>query len=276
MNDREDLAAWQIRKNAQVRGNRELFAAHRRRVTELLRDGPRHGRCCILGAGNCLDLDLPQLLAVFDELHLVDIDGDAMRCGVEEQGCGNESRISLHGGIDLSNLATLFDGERSDADLDVAIARAERVPAAPLPGPFDVVASVCLLSQLLEISTELPGASHSRYLQTVQAIRRGHLRLIGDLLAPAGTGLLITDLVSSDTCPTLESVPPEQLPWLCRQLVEAGNFFTGLNPAVLHSMVTSDPEFSGMLGGVQMIEPWLWDLGPRRYAVYAIRFRRSG
>ncbi len=270
------LAKRQLLKNVQVRDAWDRFAPHRRQVTQLLMPGSTAPgqRCCLFGAGNCNDLDLDKLSLAFEQLHLVDIDGAAMREGVSRQEHANDPNIVLHAGVDLSGLSPIIDGDRLDADLDAAVRQAAEVQNPGLTDTFEVAASICLLTQLLEVAAEYLGSSHDRYLEFVQAIRLGHLRLLIQRVTPGGMGVLITDLVSSDSDPELQHVSAEQLADRVRSLIEQRNFFTGVNPAVLHALLTTDPELSAAISEVEMISPWCWDLGPRVYAVYAIRFRK--
>ena len=69
------LIRQQLDLNQSTRTYWESFGFHRGRITELLA-GPSNGRgrLCILGAGNCNDLDLTKLLEVFEQVVFVDLD----------------------------------------------------------------------------------------------------------------------------------------------------------------------------------------------------------
>ena len=64
-----------------------MYAAHRAQVTRLLLEagGDSPERLCLLGAGNLNDLDLTALLGRYREVVLVDLDGDAIRRGLNRQ-----------------------------------------------------------------------------------------------------------------------------------------------------------------------------------------------
>src|SRR5262245_40861383 len=98
------LTAQQIGDNAASRGHWDCYADHRARVTALLRPDPaaRPGRLCVLGAGNCNDLDLAALAALYREVHLVDLDPDALAFGVQRQGVAGRSGVFCHGNIDVT------------------------------------------------------------------------------------------------------------------------------------------------------------------------------
>jgi len=86
--------------------------------------------------------------------------------------------------------------------------------------------------------------------------------------------VLVTDLVSSDTCAELRTVPDVELPPLLNQLIEARNFYHGVNPAVLYSLLATDPLLSPQVTDLAASQPWRWDMGARVYAVCAFRFRK--
>jgi hypothetical protein len=271
----------QVRNNAASRDRWDLYRPHRDRVTDLLRPDRAAGpsRLCVLGAGNCNDLDLPGLLAAHAEVHLVDLDGDALAAGVARQGLQGHPAVRRHGGIDLTGMLDTVAGWSPgsairDADLAACVEAPARQVLPALPGPFDRVVSTCLLSQLINAVVRTAGEQHPRFLPALQAVRTGHLRLLAGLVAPGGTGVLVTDVVSSDSFAALPSIPEDQLPAALAGLVRAGNFFHGINPAVLDAFFRTDPVVAPQVAGVRWSRPWLWDFGPRVYLTCAVTFHR--
>lgn len=280
----------QRRRNRMARGCWELYAPHRQRVTELLLgrrftdaaaqgDGLSASHLGILGAGNCNDLDLPQLLTGFREVHLVDLDGEALSAGVAAQHLTADARLRLHPGVDVTGLSNRLSDWTCGrppraADVDAVLAAAAGEADLPLGGPFDAVASVCLLSQLLEAVKLALGETHSGYLPLVQAVRGQHLRQAIQLCRPGGRLVIVTDFVSSDTCRDLATVTEAQLPALAEQLVLAQNFFTGLNPFLLRQLFASDPWLAPRVAQPQLSKPWRWHFPARIYAVCAITATR--
>jgi hypothetical protein len=233
------------------------------------------GRLCALGAGNCNDIDLAELLTHFHEIHLVDLDGDAPTRGVERQGMRGDPRIVVHPQIDVTGELDRLAALRPDSPIgEEDLARFRNSPAAlvaSLGGPFDVVASLCLLSQLVESIVASLGEEHSQFLDLIKAVREAHLRLLAGLAAPRGTAFLVTDIVSSDSCAGLAETPSAELPRLLVALIEQGNFFHGVNPAVLDWLLRHD--LAKEIESVEPIPPWLWDANLRMYAVCAFRLR---
>ncbi|MDB5389789.1 MAG: hypothetical protein JWM11_5435, partial [Planctomycetaceae bacterium] len=82
------ISEEQFRRNQESRTGWELYAGHREHVTFLLtqNNSPLNGRLCVFGAGNCNDLDLHRLRNHFREIHLVDLDADALLAGCQAQG----------------------------------------------------------------------------------------------------------------------------------------------------------------------------------------------
>lgn len=274
------LTELQVQNNAASRDGWDRFRPHRERVSGLLGGAPGGpSRLCVLGAGNCNDLDLNALLAVHRDVYLVDLDAEALAHGVARQGLKGHPALRLHGGIDLTGALDELDKWAPDAPVsDEALAACAERPLRAirplLPGSFDVVASDCLVSQLMNSVVRTAGEKHPRFLAALQAVRAGHLRLLADLVAPGGRAALISDVVSSDTYPALASVPEVLLPALLNQLLQERNFFHGVNPAAVASFLRTDPTVSAQVNHLEWVRPWLWDFGPRVYLVYACTVRK--
>jgi hypothetical protein len=275
------IADKQKRQNEQSRDRWDLFAPHRRRVTQLLTAGaPPAGRLCVLGAGNSNDLDLPVLLQAYAQVHLVDWDATALQSGLVRQGCRLTDRIQLHGHVDLTfildRLTLANPGQPpSDAELDICLRTLAAHPPLDIPGSFDTVASVCLLTQLIQCIGLSLGEQHPRFVDTIMRLRAQHLGLLLELLRPGGTAVLVLDFVSSKTCPELSQVPESCLFDKAVELIGRRNFFTGVNPFIIRHLFESDPALAPAVDSVQMTAPWLWDLGPRVYLVCALLVRRK-
>lgn len=247
-------------RNRQTRAHWDQFDAHRTRVTQLLIDAANSASVatgsdgqslrnthtpatlCVLGAGNCNDLNLPRLSEVFEQVILIDIDGEAMQSGLDRQGRPEHIKT------------VRADVTQDDISLQ----------------QFDVVASTCLLTQLfVDIDPSQPN-SETAFAQ----VRLQHIQKLLQLTKPLGTGILVTDVVSSDTVPDLAKLSTEQLQARLPQLIQQRNFFTGTNPAVIHHLLTADPTIAPQCEKVQPIAPWLWNPGPRTYACYGMQFVR--
>lgn len=268
----------QAHRNLRSRHAWEQYRAHRERVTELLvppATPARPARLCVLGAGNCNDIDLGRLADCYQQMHLVDLDEEALEFAVERQPPDVRRRLVTHGGVDVTGALTALDGPPPLGEVNIdGLARSlSRQIALDLPAPFQAVASVGLLSQLIDTLASVVGRSHPRLLEAIAALRGAHLRLLADLLAPGGRAVLVTELVSSDTFPELPQVAEAALPSVLGQLVAKKNFFTGANPAVLKGLLESEP-LNTVADAVEFTLPWRWEFVDRMYAVYGATFVR--
>lgn len=257
--------------NRQSRAAFDLYAPHRARVMSLLLSAPERRSLCVLGAGNCNDLDLSRLLAEFESVTLVDLDPEALLAGAELQQAAGHPRLKLAGDVDLSGVNRLLDDPPEQLQPDWLQSLSEQAAAASfpaLPAECSVVVSVGLLSQLIHsvLSTGLPVAS---LLPVIQAVRRRHLQLLLELAVPGGRGCLVTEVVSSDSTPGLDQVREEQLPAFLAQQLATGNFFTGLHPGLLLQQLRDDSRLNALIEEIRPASPWLWPFISRTYAVTA-------
>jgi hypothetical protein len=277
------LLARQLEANRSTEGNWHLFAGHRKRVTRLILHALSHhpsGRACVLGAGNCNDLTLDKVARHATEIHLVDVDGAALERGRaranvrKARGHGSVATLFSHADVDLTGLSSYLL-ERRLGSTGSIVQRALECPQLDIGQPFDVVISAGLLTQLISLPVDALGEGHPDLTPVILAVRTGHLRLMSKLLEPGGHGVLVTDVVSSDTAPGLTEAPHETLPQLLREAIRTGNFFTGTNPASLVSALCTDPWLGMSIKDVQLSRPWRWCVAPSRaYLTVALTFRR--
>lgn len=277
------LLALQEVRNAQTRNAWEFFAEHRRKVMDLLRPDTTSPQAtlCLLGAGNCNDVDLTSLAREYARIDLVDWDALALEAGVVRQMGGPMERIVLHGGVDLTSIAGILSDWRAAPPIedrsfsDVC----GRAASASLPAdiqPVDTVASLGSLSQLVESCAAALQPDDPRLLGLIKAVRLGHLRQLARALRAGGKGVLVTDLVSSETAPELMGTNHTELPALLRRLLAERNFFTGLHPQAILNDFCFDPALSRLTTDRRLTAPWLWQMGPRVFAAFALVFRSPG
>lgn len=191
-------------------------------------------RAVVLGAGACTDLPLERLARSCDSVLLVDVDVAGMLRARDELAQSLRTRVNLvaadlTGGVSQALAADLalqpwgdlarLGGASGRAPLDAAAACLDRcpVPDPPLftelaPGGYDLVISSLVLTQLFSLplldvidtlSIYAPDSvdlrdTYPRYREAAQRFRRrialAHRSLIGELLAPEGAGLLLTDV----------------------------------------------------------------------------------
>jgi hypothetical protein len=295
----DGLLPAQSAMNRSTRGQWQMYGSHRQQIERLIVPPGPDGRACVLGAGNCNDLDLHWMMQVHREVHLVDLDTDALAQGVGRQQCHDSPRLRLHAPVDLSAVAEFVSHWKQSPPNETQIFECLRRMEAPTdvqellrepqhlerPGGFrpacrnssgfDLVLSPCVLSQLLIGIRDAIGSTHPRYPALRAALRRRHIQAMVDLLAPGAKGVLVIDLACSEDFPDLASVPQEQAADLMRTLIQRRKCFTALTPAEMS--LAMRPFFDrGAIISLRLAQPWIWHLGLRKsLLVYAIVFDRG-
>jgi hypothetical protein len=275
------------RKNNRATAPRwEGFAEHRARLTLLALEaaGPANdagGTLAVLGAGNCNDLDLVALAARFREIHLIDLDEEAVRAAQARQPPEVARKLVLHAPVDLSGA---FDRLAAFKARPATLAEQAHLPAASVakilaavPGPFDVVLSACMLSQLMHSCYVALGLKHPQLHLMAAALGLAHVRALVALTAPGGTGLLVTDTISSETY-ALEELWGDRPPLaLLEEIDRANRTLTGTAPSYLRRLLRDDADIAARIRPASLVEPWLWRFTEEMtFLVYALSFRRSG
>jgi hypothetical protein len=269
-------------RNQQTAGLSDSYADHRRHVMDriaALTEGRRPGvqSLTLLGAGNCNDVDLRALTRLFERITLVDLDESAVESGIRRQAvaaAGFEA-IRVAAPVDVAwPLSEWMSGSASESlcpdDCLNRLAAEDRNELCNLE-PADVVVSLCLLSQIMEAAALVSSFRDEPWREQLRsALRIGHLQRMLKLLKPGGRALLVSDIVSSDTEPRLLRAAGHELPKLLKQCLTQGNFFAGLHPGVILRDVTTHPALASACSTPVMHPPWIWSMGPRAYAVYAI------
>jgi hypothetical protein len=284
----ETFLARQQRFNRQTADNWARAEPHRTLCSDLLRQlaaanaptAQSAGRLCLLGAGTCNDVDLAALSTTFAEISLVDFDAAAMDRGIEQQSQSNNPAIRTRV-ADVTGCATDLDQLTPQSSPEevrhVESLLQQRVQHVvdDLGNGYDVAVSLCLLSQLVQQVVERLSENHPSFVEMLQAVRISHLRVLLNLVRPGGRAVLITDVVSSDTVPQLSRLPREELLPLIAALIPSRNFFSGLNPFILHQLFTGPSPISPLVSQVEPLMPWTWQLGERTYLVCGFVALRS-
>ena len=257
------------------------FAGHRERLTSIVASSAppdAEGRLCVLGAGNCHDLDLVRLAALFREIHLVDIDQAAIEGARDRHDDAVKARLFCHEPIDLSGLVDRLDRWKEMQVTPEEVmnhpAETSRKITESLPAPFDVVLSACVLTQLQLFALDVLTPTHRLFEAVRQVLNLAHLRTLARLIAPGGKAILATDFISSKTYPLRELEPGSDLAKLMSELLAANNAIYAANPELLMWMGREDPMLSR---AVEMSFPkdvWLWNNGPELvFLVYAMEMK---
>jgi hypothetical protein len=231
---------------------------------------------CILGAGNLNDVSLEPLLRVYTEIHLVDLDVDAVRAALSSGGLAQSEAILVHGPVDLSQILDQLPTAHSDKGAPGQLIDQLAHQRCVISGqPFGVTFSAGMLTQLLQSVVDA-SLTPSDVVPLCLALRDKHLADLVHLTRPGGTLILLTDVVSTTTAPQLLAATTAELEEQMAELVASRNFFTGTNPYRIVALLEEDERFRNLVVDVRVLEPWLWRVTPdREHLTCAILARRS-
>src|SRR6185369_5257319 len=252
----------------------DWYTPHRRRVMDELPRVP--GDLCVLGAGNCADIDFEFLAKRFDEIHLVDIDEDAITRSRDRQPRALRERIVLHGDRDLSGILQHLDdwAEQfpSDAELQETSLRAAHGLLQSIGRPFDVTLSTCVLSQLVLPFQETWVMHEEEWDKLSACITAVHLATLFGATRPGGGAFMAFDVVSSDHLPGLLAYrerPAEELQAFVEAQLSAGEVALNPAPTELLAQLTGSG-LGAALANVHVTLPWLWDIKSAQQLVYGL------
>lgn len=272
---------YQVGLNRNVERSGERYAAHRERLMQLAASagGGTGSNICIFGAGNCADLDSAQLARDFAEIHLVDLDSEAMERGRETFPPDARSRVVAHPGIDLSGFIDRLDewGDTFPGDRELGAAALAAIQSIlhKVGRSFRVVLSTCVLSQLPLPFRRTWITSRTNWDRLVAALTAVHLATVAGTVQPGGRGIVAFDLFGSGLAPGLRSVDrndSEALRAFVDQQVAASLIRLDWDPAAILQRLTS-PALRALVESPRLTGPWLWDVG-EVLVVYGLVFNR--
>jgi hypothetical protein len=272
--------ADQVASNRSAVGHEAAFATHRERLTREIRgrapSGGR-GRLCLLGVGNANDVELAELGRCFETIHLVDLDAEAVAGAVARVPASIRGRLVVHAPVELSGMFDRLEQGALPPLPDLVSSAVARVIGG-LPGPFDVVVSCALLTQLQLVLLQVVSDAHPRFEELRAGVSAIHVRTLAGLLAPAGVALLVTDLTTNDIYPPLDHLDPDaDLGKLMADLVASGHVIHAAHPGLLSAEVRRYPELARWLTVRSPVGPWLWRNGPTQtLLMYALELTRRG
>jgi hypothetical protein len=265
---RDFLLERERERNASTRGRFAHYAQHRAQQMALTQ-GLRGERIAVLGAGNCNDLELPALVQGFEEVHLFDIDAEAIDKALEGQNRDVQRACRLHA-HDLTGVASfLEDWQASPPDpLDAQVAAWSKLsPLLHEAGQFDAVLSTCMLSQVAINLRDFFGLTPALNSALLAAIA-GHIMLASALTKVGGVVLVTSDCITNRYPIHQEAQARGPLDAIFH-LAAQGAAFPGTDPDLIAALLAT-PDFSRP----QFKNAWIWDLSEQSYLVYAVQAAR--
>lgn len=241
--------ALQQQANRSTEDQWDRFTAHRKQVTQLLLQGIHATAAptlCVLGAGNCNDVDLARLAEVYAHIALVDLDVQALGRARLRVPPEFRPKLQSFAPVDVSGVLSRLPQWRQmntseEELLSLPRRHAERA-AKQLHGGYDRVLSCGLLTQLQLPIVEALGSAHPLFQAATRTVLLTHLRLLARLTRPGASAWLITEVASNLTLPALDSVSaPAELANLFEQVVRQGHVIGVADPVGLQHIMEDDP-----------------------------------
>jgi len=262
--------------NGRFPDNWQRYAPHRHRLMQLVEQAGTGGKLAVFGAGNASDLELAWLVERFDEVHLIDLDGPALKRARARHAVALPERVILHPGVDLSgfldNLDTWGEAFPEPAELGARAVEAASKLVREL-GTFDVTLSTCVLSQLGLPFRRAWVTSRGAWAHLSSAITGVHLATLAG--ATRRAGVLVCDVATTQRVPGLDDYrerPAAELAAFVAEQQARGALGLTPDPRSLLAWLEA-PGLRGLVAAPSLVEPWLWDLGDVRQLVYALTFR---
>jgi hypothetical protein len=273
----DDLVDFHRQYNRASQGCWTQFTDHRTLLTGLAAESGGQ-RLLVLGAGNCNDLDLPALARSYREIHLADLDEEALQRARDRQPPEVQRALVLRAPVDLSGALPRLAELRHERPTPAQIAGlpgniADQV-SLELRGTYDTVMSTCLLSQIMHGTRRALG-EHPDLELVATALALGHLRAMARLVRPGGHGIFVTDTSTSEMYPPLEERCRKFSPLaVLGRLEETENLLSGTRPSMIFEALTNDVVIGPQLQPPQLLEPWLWRMGKLVLLVYGVVFKK--
>ena len=269
---------WVREQNRRLPDCWATYASHRRELGERLDRLPPGGDLCVFGAGNADDLELERLTERFAEVHLVDLDGEALEAARQRLGSAARAKVVLHPEVDCSGLLEHLDdwAERfpePDELMPAAVFAAQGIVRG-LGRGFSAVVSTCVLSQLPLPFQRAWLTSRANWGALLRAIGAVHLATLAGSLRSGGRGLLVVDTASSRDSPALaeqKGRSPEELEEFVAEARASHGLALRPDPEDLLRQFAS-PGLDALLARPHLSSPWLWELGAETRLVYALGF----
>jgi len=273
----------QRKANESTRDLFESYREHRERTTRIALESAKAGASptlCVLGAGNCLDLDLARLSERFSAVHLVDLDRAALERALAQQPSEVRARLVLHAPVDLSGLLDKLERWKRLETTEQELLGHHRRTAEQLfaeLGSHDVVLSACCITQMQLSVLHALGDEHQLFDATRHVLATTHLHTLHELTKPGGRALLITDVLSSQRYAPLAELPPDTNALeLLTRVMAAEQMIYSVRPGLFHLLHREDPLLQRQSSLSPPLAAWIWQNGvDEQLLVYAMALDRS-
>jgi hypothetical protein len=267
--------------NQRAPDNWDRYSQHRRHVMELVSANKAGPDLCVFGAGNCSDIDLEELSLSFEQIHLVDLDGEALERARERLPLSVRKKIVLHADVDLSGFLDRLDeySERfpgPDELGPVAVSAANELVRS-IGTTFSTTVSTGVLSQLVFPFHRAWVRTMSEWDDLAATTAAVHLATLAGATRSGGKGVIVVDALSSTELPALGELADRsaiELQSFVRREIDTDHVTLDPDPANLVTQLGS-PGLGALFESLELSDPWLWNTGNAIQLVYGLTFQRA-
>ena len=241
---------------------------------------PQGDVLCVFAAGNADELDLARLVTHFREVHLVDLDGEALVRARDRQVAAVRSKFVLHEGVDASGLLEHLDAWGDSFPERAELARVATEAAQSivhgLGATFPAVMSACALNRFALPFQRAWLTSRSHWTALLSTMRAIHLATLAGAARSGGRCLLAFDVASSRDMPALSEQrnrAPDELSEFVHEALDAGTLPLRPDPGTLIAQLAS-PGMRALVSEPRLSEPWLRQRDGETELVYGVIFDR--
>jgi len=254
----------------------ERYAPHRHRLMNAACSPGAHGDIAVFGAGNGTDVDVDTLSRSFNQIHLIDLDTEAIERARDRLPSRLRDRTFLHGDVDLSGFLDRLDEWAEGVPPPETWGRPAMSAAhrnvARIGRTFDFALSTCVLSQLPRPYHRAWVASLGDWQVIEVVISAVYLASVTGVVHAGGSGFIAIDVLGSDRARELEAMSrasDAQLHDFVEQRLDRDGWEPNPDPRQLVTALRT------LVSSPGLIQPWLWDVGAHLRLVYGLSFSKS-
>jgi hypothetical protein len=228
-------------------------------------------------AGAGIELDLPKLLGRYSHIEILANHPDRVKELAVWQKVDSNPGVSISPRMvePFFALQQSIKATRATASADQLnslLQLLQTTPPMPTKGSLDCLASIDLYTSEMIENIFAIGETHPRLMDLVQAQRAYHFRKMLAAMKTGGRGVVIFQVVTSESLPILTQMGSARLPDILAKSILDKNFLTGCNPMTMQRWLQNDESIKSQVRDVVVLNPWIWETWEGIAAMIAVEF----
>ena len=254
----------------------DFSLGHRKHVMSLINDAlasmPPQCEVGVMSDGRWNGLDMKELLDAGHRLTLIDDSAEGVTDAVASQLGDGERTKSMHimAPTDISGVRARLKEPAAQVTTAEVVSTLNSYRVEELKNRFDVGVSLCLMGQIMSDVVEALGQRPDKFEEVIVAVRNRNVEALIDSVKPGGRVIFVFLVLSNQTLAGIDAVPSENLSAVISIALAKGNYFHGAHPALVHREFARQQVEMKRVTDVQLVKPWIWNVGVMHYAVTAV------